>query len=106
MATANFSGAVWRKSSRSGQGNNDACVEVAFVGWHKSSRSGQGVNGNCVEVAFAEWHKSTHSGQGSNNACVEVAVNAEAVGVRDSKNPTAPHLTFPGDAWHHFLAHN
>ncbi|WP_199444007.1 DUF397 domain-containing protein [Umezawaea beigongshangensis] len=26
-----FADVVWRKSSRSGQGNNDACVEVAVT---------------------------------------------------------------------------
>lgn len=30
MSTVEFS--VWRKSSRSGNGANDACVEVAFAG--------------------------------------------------------------------------
>lgn len=28
---SSFSSAAWRKSSRSGQGTNGACVEVAFV---------------------------------------------------------------------------
>lgn len=31
MSTVEFSGAVWRKSTRSGAGVNDNCVEVAFV---------------------------------------------------------------------------
>lgn len=31
MGSVNFSSAVWRKSSRSGQGSNGACVEVAFA---------------------------------------------------------------------------
>ncbi len=30
-----------------------ASVELSSLGWRKSSRSGQGTNGNCVEVAFA-----------------------------------------------------
>jgi Domain of unknown function (DUF397) len=29
--SVNFSSATWRKSSRSGNGSNGACVEVAFV---------------------------------------------------------------------------
>ena len=68
-----FSGAVWRKSSRSGQGGNSACVEVA-------------------------WRKSSHSGQGDNAACVEISLSPLAVGVRDSKNPAA-HLTFAPPIW-------
>lgn len=31
MPTVNLSRAVWRKSSRSGQGSDGNCVEVAFV---------------------------------------------------------------------------
>lgn len=31
VSSVNFSSAVWRKSSRSGQGSNGACVEVAFA---------------------------------------------------------------------------
>lgn len=50
-----------------------------FTNWRKSSRSGGG--DNCVEVAFAEGH---------------------TVGVRDSKNPTGPILTFTAARWHAF----
>lgn len=32
MFTADLSGACWRKSSYSGAGNDDNCVEVAFAG--------------------------------------------------------------------------
>jgi len=32
VSSVNFSSAAWRKSSRSGQGSNGACVEVAFAG--------------------------------------------------------------------------
>lgn len=32
VSTMDLSGLAWRKSSRSGQGNNNACVEVAFSG--------------------------------------------------------------------------
>ncbi|MGQ0840148.1 DUF397 domain-containing protein [Actinokineospora sp.] len=81
-----------------------AAVTFSEAVWRKSSRSGIGANDNCVEVAFAEWRKSSGSGMGGNDNCVEVAVEAEVVGVRDSKNGTGPHLTFPGPAWHRFLA--
>jgi hypothetical protein len=30
VSTVDLAGLVWRKSSRSGSGNNDNCVEVAF----------------------------------------------------------------------------
>ena len=43
------------------------------------------------------WHKSTHSGD--QGACVEVAVDADAVAVRDSKDPAGPVLVFPAGAW-------
>lgn len=37
------------------------------------------------------WRKSTHSnGQGE---CVELANLGSEVGIRDSKNPTSPHLS-------------
>lgn len=50
----------------------------------------------------AQWRKSSRS-QGA-NACVEVAVTAEAVGVRDSKNPQAGHFTTTRHAWDQFTA--
>jgi len=81
MSTVDFSGAEWRKSSRSGDGSGGGCVEIAFADWRKSSRSGDGSNGSCVEVALVE----------------------TAVGVRDSKHPGGPHLTFEGVAWREAL---
>ncbi|GAA1672692.1 hypothetical protein GCM10009830_18590 [Glycomyces endophyticus] len=42
---------VWRKSTRSGSGDNTSCVEVRKA-WRKSTRSGSGNNTDCVEVAF------------------------------------------------------
>jgi hypothetical protein len=74
-----LSGAVWRKSSRSG-GNGGACVEVATL-WRKSSRSGSN-GGNCVEVATGR---------------------PGVVAVRDSTDPAGPVLTVPADAWRTFL---
>jgi hypothetical protein len=84
LSIVDQSGLTWRKSSRSGGGNNDNCVEVAFTEatvWRKSSRSGGGSNGNCVEVAFA----------------------GTAVAVRDSKNPAVGALAFPESSWKAFL---
>jgi hypothetical protein len=68
-------------------------------GWRKSSYSGGSGTGNCVEV---NWHKSSHSGAGQTN-CVEVAIEASAVGVRDSKNTSGPSLAFSPTAWRTFV---
>jgi uncharacterized protein DUF397 len=78
VSTVDFTGAVWRKSSRSGNGNNDNCVEVT---WRKSSRSNGGNNGACVEIAFT----------------------GSLVAVRDSKNIAAGILAFPESSWAAFL---
>jgi Domain of unknown function (DUF397) len=54
-------------------------------------------------LARAAWRKSSYSG-GSGN-CVEIAGNLPgAVGVRDSKNPTGPTLTFTPGVWRAFIA--
>lgn len=41
------------------------------------------------------WRKSSHSGGVNDTYCVEVArlANAGGIGIRDSKNPSAGHLT-------------
>ena len=64
--------------------------------WRKSSYSGD-ENQACVEVAFA-WRKSSYSGN-ENTACVEVAFASPAVAVRDSKDPSGPHLTVAPSSW-------
>lgn len=46
--------------------------------------------------ARAHWRKSSRSNQ--EGACVEVADLHTTVGVRDSKDPAGPHLTFSRDA--------
>ncbi|MFF5114705.1 DUF397 domain-containing protein [Streptosporangium sp. NPDC000509] len=96
---------VWRKSSLSGNGSD--CVEVGV--WSKSSLSGAGQN--CVEVGV--WNKSSLSGSGPD--CVEVALaetsqaepdpNADLlVLVRDSKDPEGPVLAFTSTEWDAFIA--
>jgi Domain of unknown function (DUF397) len=48
------------------------------------------------------WRKSSRSTSQGN--CVEVAqLPSQVTAVRDSKNPTAPALTFPTPTWSHFL---
>lgn len=55
-----------------------------------------------MELSGATWRKSTRSGNGE---CVEVADNLPGiVGVRDSKDPTGPVLTFTARAWRAFVA--
>lgn len=76
MSALDFSGARWRKSSRST--NNANCVQVAVLDG-------------------ARWRKSSRSTDVSN--CVEVAVTAGAVAVRDSKDPTGSALIIPPQAW-------
>ncbi|MEV7265108.1 DUF397 domain-containing protein [Micromonospora aurantiaca] len=54
-----------------------------------------------MELIGALWRKSSRSGQ---SECVEVADNlAGVVGVRDSKDPAGPVLTFTPDAWRAFV---
>ncbi|WP_446217615.1 DUF397 domain-containing protein [Micromonospora sp. IBHARD004] len=56
-----------------------------------------------MELIGAIWRKSTRSG--TQGECVEVADNLPGVvGVRDSKDPTGPVLTFDPQAWRAFVA--
>ncbi|MEU9077665.1 DUF397 domain-containing protein [Kitasatospora sp. NPDC048538] len=51
------------------------------------------------------WFTSSYSSNGGE--CVEVAGNltaADAVPVRDSKNPNGPALVFPVEAWADFVS--
>ncbi|MGV9412514.1 DUF397 domain-containing protein [Nocardia sp. NPDC003693] len=51
-----------------------------------------------TDLSEAHWFKSTYSESGGQ--CVEVAfLAAEAVGVRDSKNPSAGVLIFSSTQW-------
>ncbi|MET8773421.1 DUF397 domain-containing protein [Nocardia sp. NPDC004654] len=55
-----------------------------------------------VDLSRARWFKSSHSQGGGE--CVEVAFVDDAVGVRDSKNPTGPALVFTPGEWDAFTA--
>jgi hypothetical protein len=68
--------------------------------WRKSSYSGNS-NNDCVEV---RWRKSSHSGSSGTDSCVEVAFSVETVGVRDSKNVSGPALAFTEVAWRAFAS--
>ncbi len=57
-----------------------------------------------MELTGARWRKSTKSGSNGGD-CVEVADNLSGVvGVRDSKDPAGPALTFDPAAWRAFVA--
>ncbi|MEV1144435.1 DUF397 domain-containing protein [Micromonospora sp. NPDC049799] len=56
-----------------------------------------------MDLNGATWRKSSRS-SGNGGACVEVADNLPGVvGVRDSKDPTGPALTFPPASWRAFV---
>ncbi|MBE1486813.1 DUF397 domain-containing protein [Plantactinospora soyae] len=56
-----------------------------------------------MDLSGASWRKSTRSG-GNGGACLEVADNlSDVVGVRDSKDPGGPVLTFDTQAWRSFV---
>ncbi|MFF0634625.1 DUF397 domain-containing protein [Nocardia sp. NPDC004151] len=57
-----------------------------------------------TDQSNARWFKSSHSADA--NECVEVAFlddSATTVGVRDSKDPSGPILTFSSQQWDRFL---
>jgi hypothetical protein len=56
-----------------------------------------------VDLSGAVWRRSSRSDNGG-NTCVEVATNLpRLVGVRDSKDPAGPALTFTPRAWRAFV---
>ncbi|MFG2128430.1 DUF397 domain-containing protein [Streptomyces sp. NPDC048751] len=70
------------------------------LGWFKSSYS-DGEGGQCLEAAYA-WRKSSYS-SGGGGECLEVATCAHSIHLRDSKQPTGPHVTLSPTAWADFL---
>ncbi|MGH3242008.1 MAG: DUF397 domain-containing protein [Spirillospora sp.] len=56
-----------------------------------------------IDFSSARWRKSRHSG-GESGQCVEVAVADAVVGVRDSKDRDAGHLTLNRVAFGELLA--
>ncbi|WP_067636291.1 DUF397 domain-containing protein [Actinomadura latina] len=56
------------------------------------------------ELTQSIWRKSSYSG-GNEGNCVEIADLNDRVGIRDSKNPTAPHLTVTRQGFAALLTH-
>ncbi|WP_084628658.1 DUF397 domain-containing protein [Amycolatopsis nigrescens] len=52
---------VWRKSTRSGQGGNGNCVEVAFVAPSVAVRDSKQPDGGVLVVPAAAWADFLHS---------------------------------------------
>ncbi|MFI5780944.1 DUF397 domain-containing protein [Nocardia sp. NPDC051570] len=56
-----------------------------------------------IDLSEAVWFKSSRSGGGKD--CVEVAfLDADMIGIRDSKNPTGPALVFAPSEWDAFTS--
>lgn len=57
-----------------------------------------------LDLSGLAWRKSSRSTvNGDNGNCVEIASVPDRTAVRDSKNPGAGALTFPGSAFTTFL---
>lgn len=54
------------------------------------------------DLSHAQWQKSSRSS--ANGQCVELADLADAVAMRDTKDPAGPALIFHRDSWMGFLA--
>jgi hypothetical protein len=50
------------------------------------------------------WRKSSYSGSNGGN-CIEIAAVADAVAIRDSKDPHGPVLAFGAQDWKRFADH-
>ena len=55
MNSADLTGAMWRKSSRSNGGGNSACVEVAFAGSSVGVRDSKDAAGPVLAFPAASW---------------------------------------------------
>ncbi|MGH3585464.1 MAG: DUF397 domain-containing protein [Pseudonocardia sp.] len=62
----------------------------------------QDVGKGHLSTDFSEWRKSPFSNP-NGNECVEVSFTADAVGVRDSRNPDGAVLVFDRDEWKAFV---
>lgn len=62
----------------------------------------QDTNKNDLDTDFTEWKKSPLSNP-PDNQCVEVSFSSDAVGMRDSRNPTGFVLVFDHGEWEAFI---
>src|SRR5262249_23739776 len=69
----------------------------------KAVPCGVGGHMHALHLSSAHWRKSSHSGQ-EGTTCVEIANLDIAIGVRDSKDPSGPKLTFSPGEWATFAA--
>ncbi|EDY55062.1 MULTISPECIES: DUF397 domain-containing protein [Streptomyces] len=56
-----------------------------------------------MTIEKLNWFKSSYS-SGEGGQCLEVAATPHTIHLRDSKNPTGPHLTLSPTAWSAFLS--
>jgi hypothetical protein len=61
VSSVNFSSATWRKSSRSGNGTNGACVEVAFVSAAVGVRDSKNQAGQHLVFGDTAWRAFAES---------------------------------------------
>ena len=107
----------WRKSSYSGPGDGNECVEVATTLAHIAVRDSKAPARAVLAIqtgAFVtfidslkdtpgNWRKSSYSDGGDGNDCVEIANSPTHVAIRDSKAPADHTLTVPADAFTTFV---
>jgi hypothetical protein len=55
VSTTDLSSALWRKSSRSGNGTNDNCVEVAFASPAVAVRDSKNPGGGALVLPASSW---------------------------------------------------
>ena len=60
VSTVDLSRLTWRKSSRSGQGNDNACVEVAFAGPAVAVRDSKSPAASTLAFPAASWNAFLH----------------------------------------------
>lgn len=60
------------------------------------------IRGDSPDLGEVSWSKSSRSN--ASGDCLEVAYLLDLVGVRDSKNPDGPILTFSRAEWAAFIA--
>ena len=59
MSTVDLAGLSWRKSSRSGSGDEDNCVEVAFAGPAVAVRDSKSPSAGALVLPAAGWGQFT-----------------------------------------------